>query len=112
MPYVNFFRVVPSFEYVKQLIESICIRDKNDYILTNECFKRIKILGKLSNIQAELSEFYALSKQSYINKMTSYIGFSNVFRQLCKYHNIRVISHIVYIHSTYQIEYKIQLHSD
>ena len=105
------FRMVPSLEYVKRLIEETCIHDEQGYLLTKDCFKRIKLLRKLSEIQKELLQFYVLSKQSYVENMSIYNGFSNVFRQLCRCHDIPVTSHIIYVHSTYETQYRLDIYS-
>ena len=106
------FRVNPPLVYLRRLVETTCTRDEDAYVLTNDCFKRVKLLGRLSEIQNELRGFYVFSKQSYVNNMSTYIGFSNVFRQLCRYHGVDITGQVVYVHSTYQMEYRIGIHSD
>ncbi len=104
------FRTEPSLIYLKGLIERTCISDEHGYVLNKDCFKRAKLLDMLSSIQTELLEFYVLSKQSYVNNMSTYSGFSNVLRQLCRHHNVMMKGQIVYDHSTYQTEYRIYIH--
>ena len=91
------------------LLEKICIKNNDHYILNKIAYKKCDFLQLLYPFCGSLLDYYHNSKQFYVNRKQSYNTFITIIRQLCKANGINYTSKIVYNKSTYDITYYIYL---
>ena len=101
-------RKIPA-EILFNLLEQICVRQNNYYILNLNAYKKGIFDGTIQTFIRDCIPFYHSSKLKYLNRELCYNGFVTVIRQICKYLNINYTSDIKYDRSTYDIIYKIYL---
>ena len=90
------------------LLDNICNKDKNYYLINKESFKRGTLFS--NNIEifySMIEDNYHESKKHYIKDALTYKKFLTVVRQVCKNNDILFRSKIVYMKSTYEIIYYI-----
>lgn len=99
-----FKKSIPS-SILFDLLEKICIKKEDHYIIDHNAYKKMKFHELLSPFLNELQEYYHQSKKYYIDRDCTYNSFTNIIRQICKFNNILFTSQIYYNHSTYFIHY-------
>ena len=81
----------------------------DNYVLNNNVYKRLVLFNELQPFLDNLKPHYYSSKQYYLDREMNYKRLVTVFRQLCKYFKIYIISNIKYNKSQYMLEYTIKL---
>ena len=81
----------------------------NIYLIDNSTYKISQYKDILNSFLKELKFYYHKSKYFYIERKTTYTNFITIIRQICKSHNIPIISKILYEKSTYRMSYYIYL---
>ena len=99
-----FRKSIPS-SILFDLLEKICIKKDDHYIIDNNAYKKMKFHELLQPFLIQLQEYYHESKKYYIDRDCTYNSFTNIIRQICKFNNILFTSQIFYNHSTYFIHY-------
>ena len=89
------------------LLDTICLKTNKYYLIDENAYKNILFNELHTKLFEELTEYYFLSKQFYINRKMSYNSFTNIIRQICKNNNVMFTSQIKYNESKYIIEYLI-----
>ena len=82
-------------ELLFDLLDKICMKNNNYYILNKISYKKCEFLQLLDPFYSALSEYYHVSKQFYITRKQTYSSFVTIIRQICKLNNINYISKIV-----------------
>jgi hypothetical protein len=96
-----------SNEQLFDLLEKICIKTNNYYILNKTSYKKCELLNLLDPFCTEIAPAYHKSKQFYITRKHNYSSFVTIIRQICRLNNINYTSNIIYNKSTYDIVYNI-----
>ena len=89
------------------LLDQICLKTNKYYLIDSNSYKKIIFNNLHTKLCSDISEYYYLSKQFYINRRMSYNSFTNIVRQICKNNGIMFTSQIKYNESKYIIEYLI-----
>ena len=89
------------------LLDTICLKTNKYYLIDENAYKKMVFNELHTKLCEELTEYYFLSKQFYINRKMSYNSFTNIIRQICKNNNVMFTSQIKYNESKYIIEYLI-----
>jgi hypothetical protein len=101
-----FKKKIPT-EYLFDLLDKICIKNKEYYLLNNISFKKGIYNNYIKNFLEQCSEYYHISKRKYINKPLTYNSFVTIVRQICNFNKILYKSEIKYDRSSYDINYYI-----
>ena len=102
-----FKNVVPKEIFV-DLLEKICEKKENGFILDNNAYKRLKFHNYHTPFLTTILPYYHWSKRFYIEREFTYSSFMTIVRQLCRLNKMTISSQLRYSESTYTIEYKIQ----
>ena len=81
----------------------------NSYFIDISNYKKCQIKGILPELLKDLKFYYHKSKYFYIERKINYVNFITIIRQICKSHNIPIISKILYEKSSYRMCYYIYL---
>jgi hypothetical protein len=93
-------------EYIFQLLNTIChLKTEKYYLVNNDAFKKMKMLGLYEELTNNLKPFYKPSKQYYLTREAKYTSFTTLLRHMCKANNIMFSSKIKYDKSNYEIIY-------
>lgn len=95
------FKSVPDYKIVFDFLDKFCSKEDKIFVIDDIVFKKMKYDDNLFSLQQYLKSFYHLSKQKYINLMTTNNGFLTVMRQLCKVFCIEYVSKITYYNGSY-----------
>ena len=79
------------------------------YLIDNSNYKICQYKNLLNDFLEELKSYYHTSKYFYIERKITYSNFITIIRQICKSHNIPIVSKILYEKSTYRMCYYIYL---
>ena len=99
------FKKSISSSVLFDLLEKICIKKEDHYIIDNNSYKKMKFHELLLPFLHKLQDYYHESKKYYIERECTYNSFTNIIRQICKFNNIPFTSQIYYNQSTYFINY-------
>tara|TARA_B100000989_G_C19258636_1_gene351125 strand:+ start:113 stop:493 length:381 start_codon:yes stop_codon:yes gene_type:complete len=80
--------------------------------LNKTIYKKLVYLDVYNPFLKSIINNYYLSKRHYIEKTQNYNTFLTICRQICKSHNIKYFSKILYDKSKYEIIYFIKLDKD
>jgi hypothetical protein len=94
-------------EMIFNLLEKICIKEKNCYIFNNIAFKKGMYNNILFDFVVSCIPYYHKSKQHYLEKKITYKSFATILRQICNHNKIRYKNKISYSNSNYEIIYYI-----
>lgn len=95
-------------DVVIELLRDMCIESEENILLFNKtAYKRLRLFNKITPILKKLKPYYYESKMFYLTRKMNYKTFSTIVRQLCKYANLKLLSNIRYLYSSYIIEYTI-----
>ena len=95
-----------SQDFFFSILEEICLlKNEKFFIVNNDAFKKMKMLGQYENFIDALKPFYKPSKQYYLNRQPKYTRFLTLLRHVCKANNIIYSSKIKYDKSQYEILY-------
>jgi len=101
-----FIKPIPQ-SILYELLEQICVKNKNYYILDKISYKKGEYLQLLEPFYKLLMPYYYLSKQFYLTRKHNYSSFITIVRQICRNNNIHYSSKIIYNMSSYDIVYNI-----
>lgn len=89
-------------------LNNIAIDKTNKYYyITPDSYKKAQINDLLNSFITDISMGYPKSKQYFINRPFNYKRLCTVIRQLSNYYSFTYISELKYLHSSYNISYKI-----
>lgn len=89
------------------LLDLICEKDDNSYILTHDSFKKGVYHNLITPFFANCTDHYHVSKRIYLERKITYNSFLTVVRQICKHNGVQYTSQIKYDKSNYSIIYTI-----
>ena len=95
-----------------ELLENITYKEgklNNIYFIDNSNYKISQLKNILGDFLKDVKSYYHVSKYFYIERKITYSNFITIIRQICKSHNIPMISKIKYEKSTYRMCYYIYL---
>ncbi len=87
------------------LLEKICIKTDNHYLIDINCYKKMLFHNLHEPFLESLIYYYHLSKHHYITRKFTYSSFIIIVRHICKNANIRYISKPSYYKSKYNVTY-------
>lgn len=90
-------------------IKNNFVLENGSYMIDNMLFRKLHFEQKLGPVVSYLKEFYHLSKQKYINNISTYKQFVTVLRQVLSFHEIPYSKKIKYANNTYNIFYFIHI---
>ena len=93
------------------LLEEICIKTDNKYVLDNTSYKKGVFKEIIEPFLETIKPCYHLSKQYYISRKISYKMLTTIIRQICRLNNIYYKQNIIYRQSQYEIVYSIYYNS-
>ncbi len=89
------------------ILEKICIKTENKYVLDNASYKKATLLELIEPFIETIKPNYHLSKQYYCLRKPSYKMLTTIIRQICRSNNIFYKQNIIYRQSKYEIIYSI-----
>jgi len=101
-----FKKKIPS-EYLFQLLDKICMKTKDYYLINSISFKKGMYNNYIKEFFDLCRDYYHISKRKYIEKPITYNSFMTIVRQICNFNNIIYRNEIKYDRSTYDINYYI-----
>ena len=105
-----FKKTIPN-DILFNLLESICIKTDNTFILNYESFKKGVYNGLIDNFISSCVEYYHISKRHYLTKHLKYTNFITIVRQICNLKKIVYHYKIKYDKSNYTIVYYIEFNN-
>ena len=87
------------------LLNKICIKSDNHFILNNISFKKGIYDNSIEEFFESIKPYYHISKKKYLERKLTYNNFITVIRQICNHNNIIYTSQIKYEKSVYEIVY-------
>ena len=96
-----------SKEILTSLLDNICNKNENYYILNKISYKKGMFLDLLEIFRKNISIHYHESKKFYATRKLTYTSFLTIIRQICRNNNINYVSKIKHNKSTYDIVYHI-----
>ena len=93
--------------YLFDLLEKICVKTKEVYIINNISFKKGMYNNLITDFFVLIRKYYHISKRKYLDKTLTYNSFITVVRQICKFNQLTYKNEIKYDRSTYEIIYYI-----
>lgn len=103
-----FKNIFPN-ELLIELLNDICIKTKDYYLIDNASYKKGIFTNKINDFLEKCKPYYHISKHKYLIRKTTYKSFVTVIRQICNYNKIPYTSKIKYDKSDYSIIYNIYL---
>ena len=101
-----FKQEIPN-QMLYDLLEKICIKHNNYYILNKIAYKKGDFLALIEPFCESILDYYFDSKKFYVSRKQKYSTFITIIRQICRANNITYSSKIVYNKSVYDIVYNI-----
>ena len=102
---LQIFKKIYPKENLITFIKNFAFYNDKYYLINKSYYKRAIFLNIINDFLQDVKPYYHLSKTKYINNVDNYSKFMTVIRQLCKINNINFISKIIYVKSTYDINY-------
>jgi len=96
-------------ELLIELLNDICVKTNDYYMIDNNSYKKGIFTNKLSEYLEKCKPYYHVSKQKYLERKLTYNNFVTVIRQICNFNKIAYTSKIKYDKSDYNIIYNIYL---
>jgi len=93
--------------YLFDLLEKICVKTKEVYIINNISFKKGMYNNLITDFFELIRKYYHISKRKYLDKTLTYNSFITIVRQICKFNQLTYKNEIKYDRSTYEIIYYI-----
>ena len=94
-------------ELLFELLNTIAFKTDKCYIINNDSYKKGILNEHISTFMQKCTDYYHISKHTYLERKLSYNTFTTVLRQICKFNKITYTSKIKYDKSTYNIIYYI-----
>ena len=82
------FKKLYPKELLFELLDKICILNKNFYIVNKISFKKAEFDNLLNPFFNSLKEYYFESKQFYLSRKHNYNTFITIIRQICRHNEI------------------------
>jgi formylmethanofuran dehydrogenase subunit E-like metal-binding protein len=101
-----FKKKIPN-EYLFELLDKICVKTKDYYLINNISFKKGMYNNYIKDFFDLSREHYHISKRKYIDKQLTYNSFMTIVRQICNFNKIIYKNEIKYDRSSYDINYYI-----
>ena len=101
----NLFREVIPLEILIHLLDTICMKCEEYYLIDNISFNKMVILNLPSSFLEQVKKYYHRSKYYFLDRPFSYNSFVAIIRHICNYHQLNFIRKIKYNHSEYHIQY-------
>jgi hypothetical protein len=101
-----FKKKIPT-EFLFDLLDKICFKNKDYYLLNNISFKKGIYNNYIKYFIEKCREYYHISKRKYIDKPITYNSFVTIVRQICNFNKILYKNEIKYDRSSYDINYYI-----
>jgi hypothetical protein len=99
------FRNIIPISKLFDLLEKICIKEKNYYLYNVESYKRGILLNYIQEFLEDCKPYYFDSKKKYVERNINYNNFATIIRQICKTNNVKYTNEIKYDKSSYSIVY-------
>jgi len=96
-------------ELLIELLNDICVKTNDYYMIDNNSYKKGIFTNKLSEYLEKCKPYYHVSKQKYLERKLTYNNFVTVIRQICNFNKIAYTSKIKHDKSDYNIIYNIYL---
>ena len=90
------------------LLDKICPRDENFYMVDKNVFSKMIYYGYEKEFLEGIKPYYHVSKQYFLENQITYNRFVTLIRQICNYHNLFYYNDKRYDHSEYTICYFIK----
>ena len=103
------FKKVYPKESLIEFIKKFAYKANNYYLVNKSYYKRAMFLDIINNFLIDVKPYYHISKHKYIENVNKYSKFMTIIRQLCKINNVNFVSKIIYLKSTYDINYYIYI---
>ena len=91
------------------LLDKICAKIKNYYIINTISFKKGTYNTSIVDFLESCRKYYHISKRKYLDKQLTYNSFITIIRQICKHNNIQYKNENKYDKSNYVIYYYIYI---
>jgi len=101
-----FKKKIPT-EYLFDLLDKICVKNKDYYLINTISFKKGTYNTYIKDFFDQCREYYHISKRKYIDKPITYNSFVTIVRQICNFNKILYKNEIKYDRSSYDINYYI-----
>jgi hypothetical protein len=92
-------------ENLYELLEKICFKMENCYILNPDAFKKGVYNQDVQNFLEFCRPYYFISKRKYLDRKLIYTNFVTIIRQICNFNKIEYSTEIKYDKSNYSIIY-------
>jgi len=99
-----FKKKIPN-EYLFELLDKICVKNKDYYLINIISFKKGTYNNYIKDFFDLCRDYYHISKRKYIDKTITYNSFTTVVRQICNFNKIIYKNEIKYDRSSYDINY-------
>ena len=102
------FKKIVPIDFLYQFLEKICESTTPAFYFFNiHAYKKMLFYNYHLDFLKELMPYYHLSKLFYLEREISYNSITTIIRQICKSHQLKIISKMKYSDSNYIIEYSI-----
>ena len=90
--YQLYKQVIPRNVIVEYLthISNDCIKNDKYMVVNANSFRKTMCDGSFKKFCATILKYYAICKQTYINRTHTYSSFLTVIRQVCRLHNMDI----------------------
>jgi hypothetical protein len=88
-----------------ELLDKICFKMENCYILSVDAFKKGIYNEDIQNFLQFCRPYYFISRRKYIDRKLTYQSFATIIRQICNFNKITYSSEIKYDKSNYSMFY-------
>ena len=102
---IQIFKNKVPDELLFDLLNKICMKNENHYVLNNISFKKGLYDNCINNFFESIKPYYHNSKKKYLERKQTYNNFTTIIRQICNHNNIIYTSKIKYEKSEYEIIY-------
>lgn len=85
-----FFKYIPSFDLVSEILLKVCDVDNSGYYIHNITFKKLKYFNNNMILAEQLEFYYHRKYKRYLDNMNTYNGFLKVITQLCNLYDIEI----------------------
>lgn len=95
---------VPS-KLLYNFLDKVCLKTDKYYLIDANAYKKILFHEYHKEFCQDLSSYYHIGKQFYLDREFTYKSFTNIIRQICKDLSIMFTSQMKYNESQYNIVY-------
>ena len=101
-----FKNMIPTEKFF-ELLEKICLKGTNFYVVDNNAYKKGIYTNNISEFFKFCKPYYYIAKRKYLEREITNKSFITVVRQICKFNKIIFKSCISYDKTNYDIVYHI-----